>query len=177
LLQTGVLVFAGITVAPPWKAQFMKSDKAAPLYAFPCVVAGTIAMVLGLFICARIIERSTDQTTWTVRSPTADTKLQPEVSWIQRENQVNDQQFDSYFIQRASKETHKMAWFWTVLLGDRSVAINSEIRTTRSEKAKSPKVDQSTLTILAVSICICGFIAQLYVVYIFSAVILTDINM
>ncbi|CCX13726.1 Similar to hypothetical protein CHGG_08881 [Chaetomium globosum CBS 148.51]; acc. no. XP_001226808 [Pyronema omphalodes CBS 100304] len=145
LLQTGVLVFAGITVAPPWKAQFMKSDKAAPLYAFPYMVAGTIAMVLGLFICARIIERSTDEKTWT------------------RENQANDQQFDSYFIQRASKETHKMDWFWTglsVFLGDPSVARNREIRTTRSEKATSLNVDQNTLTIIAVSICLFGFIAQ-----------------
>lgn len=72
-----------------------------------------------------------------------------------------------------------MDWFWTglsVFLGDPSVARNREIRTTRSEKATSLNVDQNTLTIIAVSICLFGFIAQLYVVKNVYAVILTDMN-
>ncbi|KAH0489651.1 hypothetical protein TgHK011_010069 [Trichoderma gracile] len=63
-LQLGALVFFGfITYDPPTKGQFfLKDGKRIVAYAFPCAAGGTVLLVLGLFICAWVVEMSTTET-------------------------------------------------------------------------------------------------------------------
>ena len=94
-LQMGVIVFAGLSVIwPSWKGEFTKGGKPVLPYAFPSMAVGTVALIVGMFLCAHIIERSTAEETWAIQ------QNQMRVAWLQRGGIVNDQQFDSYLIQR-----------------------------------------------------------------------------
>lgn len=96
-LQMGVIVFAGLSVIwPPWKGEFTKGGKLVLPYAFPLMAVGTVALVVGMFLCAHIIERSTAEQTWAIQ------QNQMRVAWLQRGGIVNDQQFDSYLIKRTA---------------------------------------------------------------------------
>ncbi|KAJ6257013.1 Ankyrin-2 [Drechslerella dactyloides] len=61
LLQTGVLVFGGLTVYKYPDKFLTQEGKPAEAYAFPLMLCGTLMVCLGAFLCAFIIERSTDE--------------------------------------------------------------------------------------------------------------------
>ncbi|KAF8531435.1 hypothetical protein BDD12DRAFT_644176, partial [Trichophaea hybrida] len=129
LLQVGVIVFAGFSVlSSPWNENLKKGDKPAQLYAFPLMCVGTVAVVFGVFICAYIVERSTTEVVWKLKEEVNGARVK--VAWLQRGGIVNDQQFDSYFIQRSDETPGH--------IGRR----------------------QATLTIIATIISLCGFVAQ-----------------
>ncbi|KAA8894938.1 hypothetical protein FN846DRAFT_998514 [Sphaerosporella brunnea] len=62
----------------------------------------TVALFLGMFLCAHIIERSTSEETWTITEP--GNRSQVKVSWLQKDGIANNQQFRSFYIERDSEE-------------------------------------------------------------------------
>lgn len=160
LLQTAVLVFAGMTISPGWRENFKKNNVTVANYAFHSVAAGTVAWVLGMFFCARIIERSTNESRWAVKE-SRQYKMRPRVSWIQRGAMVSDQQFDSYVIHRVNRKP-RAGKLWktlqTHLLANRCFQ-DYPLQIIRSQKSKV--INQGTLTVLATCISVCGFVIQL----------------
>jgi len=157
-VQLGVLVFAGLSVLSPLNSTLKKDNMPVKLYSFPLMAAGTVALVIGMFLCARIIERSTDETTWTVDNRQAN--IQPKVAWLQRGTIVNDQQFDSYFIQSQSSRSsvsgirRLLSYAFPKIWQN----TNAGIQINKSRKAKG--LTQENLTTLATFVGMCGFVVQ-----------------
>ncbi|KAF8537728.1 ankyrin repeat-containing domain protein [Trichophaea hybrida] len=167
LLQMGVIVFAGLSVLwPPWNSngKFTKGGKPVMPYAFPSMAAGTVALVIGMFLCAYIIERSTVEDTWTIQQ----NKMR--VAWLQKGGIVNDQQFDSYLILRndVTSKVPTNFWrgvsvWWAGLLTAIRVKLRANVKDNRqrvmtSRKKQNPQ--HGPLTTVAVSLSLLGFMAQ-----------------
>ncbi|KAF8250928.1 hypothetical protein K440DRAFT_580078, partial [Wilcoxina mikolae CBS 423.85] len=181
-LQMGVIVFAGLSVLwPPWnlEGKFTKGGKPVLPYAFPSMAVGTVALVVGMFLCAYIIERSTVEETWTIQQ----NKMR--VAWLQKGGIVNDQQFDSYLILRndatskvpANSRGRVSVWWarlWTAIRVKlranvkkyprlcqsllRWLGKDNRQRVMTSRKKQSPH--HGPLTTVAVSLSLLGFVAQ-----------------
>ncbi|KAL7811573.1 ankyrin repeat-containing domain protein [Trichoderma gracile] len=97
-LQLGALVFFGfITYDPPTKGQFfLKDGKRIVAYAFPCAAGGTVLLVLGLFICAWVVEMSTTETCYEAPNH------HMFVVWLQKGRTVSDQIFSPYALYPSS---------------------------------------------------------------------------
>ena len=108
-----------------------------------------------MFLCAYIIERSTDEERWTVTNPE-----RAKVAWLQRGAVFNDQQFDSYFIQRGrSKADIGRMWKMVSLAFPKTLFnANSELHIGKSRKAT--QFPQDKLTVFAALVSSIGFVAQ-----------------
>jgi hypothetical protein len=86
LLQGGVVAFAGVAVLlPRWSMQFRKHDNlTVATFAFPMIAIGTVALVVGMFLCAYIIDGSTVEERWEITDSGAN------FAWLQRGGKVND---------------------------------------------------------------------------------------
>ncbi|KAF8250990.1 hypothetical protein K440DRAFT_540557, partial [Wilcoxina mikolae CBS 423.85] len=113
-LQLGILLFCAMaTNYSPWKPTFKKNGVRVIKPAFPLTAVGTMLNAVGMFICAWIIEQSTEEEVWKVRhdlptinvsgqgeqaTESAPPKAQIHMLWLQRGKVVNDQTFNSYAI-------------------------------------------------------------------------------
>ncbi|KAF3935762.1 Ankyrin-1 [Dactylella cylindrospora] len=89
-LQTGVLIYAGLTVYR-YPTQFLTAGNLAENYAFPMTFSGTILLCFGMFLCAYIIEKSTDEIHYKKG------KLASKMYWVQPGGQkIGDQVFASF---------------------------------------------------------------------------------
>ncbi|KAK6517030.1 hypothetical protein TWF506_006908 [Arthrobotrys conoides] len=95
VLQSGMLVFAALTVYTYPDKFLTAADKPAEPYAFPMTLAGTVLVCFGMFLCAFIIERSTDEVHYKQRDP--DPKNKCKIYWVQPGGQnIGDQVFGSF---------------------------------------------------------------------------------
>ena len=155
VLQAGVVVFAGVGVyLPPWNEKFEKGGKPIPKHAFPSMAGGTVALVIGMFLCCHIVERSTTEDTWVT---TEQDGHRVKVAWLQKGGKVNDQHFKSYILHRPKPKSSK---FWNAMPKFLKSPSNSGtgflIRTSRKET----KTHRGYLTMLAVAVSLTGFILQ-----------------
>lgn len=92
-LQVGVLVFSALIQYQ--LIPFAKNAAPAPAYAFYVTVGGTLLLGLGVFLCARIIEKSTEETYW---APTdSHSFYRSKLVWLQQGGQTIDNQiFESF---------------------------------------------------------------------------------
>lgn len=101
LLQVGVLVFEGlITYHLRWK----KGVQDVAGYAFPLTAAGTLAISGGMFICGYVIEASTEE----VEYEASFNGKRLQILWLQRSQNVSDQEFSSYAIYAAKNQQRIM---------------------------------------------------------------------
>jgi len=168
LLQLGVIVFAGLSVQKspvPWNGKFKKDGRPAQAYSFPLMAFGTMALVFGMFICACIVERSSTEMTWNIKEPSG---TLVKVAWLQRGGVVNDQQFNSYFIQRSDQipgiiprilglGCKKYPRLHPILQQLLSIDDRPNLRT--SSRGTNGR-QQASLTIVATIISLCGFVSQ-----------------
>ena len=162
LLQLGVVVFAGVGVyLAAWKQKFEKDGRPVQRHAFPSMAAGTVALVIGMFMCCHIVERSTTEATWHIKEPDGYRVM---VAWLQKGGEVNDQQFESFILSRdtesdtesdtgSSKLRNAMSKFVKTLLHTDTQLL---IRTSHKNRGKN----QATLTTIAVLISLVGFVVQ-----------------
>ena len=153
LLQLGVIVFAGVGVyLADWKQEFEKDGLPVQRHAFPSMAAGTVALVIGMFMCCHIVERSTTEATWHIKEPDGYRVM---VAWLQKGGEVNDQQFESFILSRdteSSKPRNAMSKFVKTLLHTDTQLL---IRTSHKNRE-----NQTTLTTIAVLISLVGFVVQ-----------------
>ncbi|RPB17558.1 hypothetical protein P167DRAFT_581021 [Morchella conica CCBAS932] len=69
IVQGGVLVYAAIT---QYILKLEKNDAPPIGYGFPLFLAGTVVLAIGMFLCAQVVELSTEEKTW-VPAENADT--------------------------------------------------------------------------------------------------------
>lgn len=99
LVQLVVLLYeAAITYYSPLKSKsiFLKDGISASPEAFPCTAVGTIALNLGMLICAHIVDRSSIEEHWKIKKKKEDKDCK--IVWIQKGGTVNDQVFEPYII-------------------------------------------------------------------------------
>jgi ankyrin repeat domain-containing protein 50 len=98
LLQAAVLGFA---VWATYFRRLLKDGQSVPYWAFPLTAAGTSSLVSGMFLCAWLIERSTEEILF---------KKRARMYWLQPSNQsLGDQTFDA-FAHRADLEEYVTSW-------------------------------------------------------------------
>ncbi|KAF5024224.1 hypothetical protein F66182_3738 [Fusarium sp. NRRL 66182] len=93
ILQAGVLIFFGFLT----KYRTLRFDKdGVPVesYAMPMAVTGTLALVLGILVCAHAVDESSEEEVYEVRGGSAAVAM----VWLQKQKMVNDQHFDSVAI-------------------------------------------------------------------------------
>lgn len=92
-LQAAVLVFAGLAT---YYWEFLKDGERMRAYSYPTTATGTIFLALGMFICAAVVERSTEEANY-AKVPGA-RRYNIRIVWLQRGRIVNDQTFDSFAV-------------------------------------------------------------------------------
>ncbi|CCX31479.1 Similar to Ankyrin-3; acc. no. Q12955 [Pyronema omphalodes CBS 100304] len=107
LLQFGIVVFSGFTVYHPlFKSRFKKNGKDVAVYAYPTMAIGTVILFTGLLVCCIVIDRSTKESRWVLKSddgsngqPTAKkSKKKLRIFWLQKSHTTSDQEFDSFVL-------------------------------------------------------------------------------
>ncbi|KAM0544378.1 hypothetical protein ACHAPJ_011837 [Fusarium lateritium] len=95
LLQMGALVwFAVVTYYLKYPKE-EEDDKKEPVaeYSFPCTAAGTVLLVIGLLLCANVVEGRTEELTYRIKDG-----YEARTIWVQQKTTVGDQDFGSFAI-------------------------------------------------------------------------------
>lgn len=93
-MQAGILIFFGAMVYhPTFRLKFTKNDKPVPKHAFPVAFTGTVALVIGILLCAHVVERGSEEKSYRV-----DENFDTRRYWVQTQQTVNDQVFESFSI-------------------------------------------------------------------------------
>ncbi|KAF3920306.1 Ankyrin-2 [Arthrobotrys entomopaga] len=95
VLQIGMLVFAALTVFT-FPSAFPGTDGGpVEAYAFPMTFSGTVLVCVGMFLCAFIIERSTDEIHYEQKEKNPEKRCK--MYWVQPGGQsIGDQVFGSF---------------------------------------------------------------------------------
>lgn len=153
LLQLGVVVFAGVSVHPPARKQnFEKDGRSVQTPAFPLMAAGTGALVIGMFMCCHIVDQRTTEATWYIEKPNGYRVM---VSWLQKGGEVNDQQFKSFILSRATESSK----IWSAMPEFVKNLLHTDTRPLIRTSHRNSG-NQATLTAIAVSISLAGFVVQ-----------------
>ncbi|KAF3931369.1 Ankyrin-2 [Dactylellina cionopaga] len=95
VLQIGMLVFAALTIYTFPSTFPIPGRQSGERYAFPMTLCGTLLVCFGMFLCAFIIERSTDEIHY--KQLEKDPKNKCKIYWVQPGGQsIGDQVFGSF---------------------------------------------------------------------------------
>lgn len=94
IIQTCVLVFF-VILAKHRKLKFDKDGSPVQNYAMPMAVLGTLAINVGILICAHVVDESSTEETYEVTNKDSAAIA---MVWLQKEKTVSDQHFDSTVI-------------------------------------------------------------------------------
>ncbi|KAI5787304.1 hypothetical protein EDC01DRAFT_617690 [Geopyxis carbonaria] len=154
LLQSGMLVFCGVSVYyPSFSHRFTVDGGTVKPYAYPIMALGTVLLAIGMVICSAIVEQSTQEA---VYKPVGKLLENPRVRvlWLQKSHTVSDQKFDSCVLFKPDDSTQQ----------DR---IRTSVRVDPSDPSKSPQglariasTPTEVLTVVGVFLSLCGFILQ-----------------
>lgn len=159
ILQIGTLIYFGISsyYLSVNHRFFLKEGKKIVGYAFPCAAIGTILLVVGLFLCARVVERSTTETCY--KAP----NHRMFVVWLQKDHTVSDQVFKPYAIYPASERKYIMMSRRNINRpGQDEESGNYAAKDQGNKKAQISFWDRSSkpMTFFGALIALIGFISQ-----------------
>ncbi|KAF3915133.1 hypothetical protein ABW20_dc0102394 [Dactylellina cionopaga] len=99
LLQSGVLIFAGvITYLPSLSPKFQTNGGPAPSYAYPTFATGTVVLVLGMFMCSLAVDWATRKYSWSFKGREDQQRSDIQILWFQKSRFDSYQVFKSYAI-------------------------------------------------------------------------------
>ncbi|SCN86299.1 uncharacterized protein FFB20_07600 [Fusarium fujikuroi] len=168
LLQLGVLVYFGsITYYPTLK--FKKDDKEVLGYGFPFAAGGTLVLILGMLLCAHVVDRSTTEERY---EPAQGREMR--MIWLQQKQIVSDQVFGSFALypQRCPQVIVTSQRDSTTKSNrgrdPESSAVNNADSTSSQSEETENEISSSdsesgpafNLTVIATAICLAGFIIQ-----------------
>ncbi|KAH7311891.1 hypothetical protein BKA65DRAFT_157187 [Rhexocercosporidium sp. MPI-PUGE-AT-0058] len=134
IVQLSVLVFGALTT---YHWRFEKGGAPIALYGYPCTLAGTLTVSVGLLLCSHVIEGSTDECKLELRnSDPMDDPFRHRILRIQRACIVSEQHFSSYALFNSNTSNF--------------------LRTSRLNK----KRDYNVVAAVGSSFAIAGFIVQ-----------------
>ncbi|ESU14015.1 hypothetical protein FGSG_07719 [Fusarium graminearum PH-1] len=134
------------------KAWFKKDDKQVKGYAFPFSSGGTIILVIGMLLCAHVVDRRTGETryepvdSWTTQ-----------LVWLQPKQTVSDQVFESFALY-----PEKCPRVITVSRrdGDTGSPKTPRSGTASQQSSKLKQIESTNLSVAATVICLAGFFIQ-----------------
>ncbi|EEP82856.1 predicted protein [Uncinocarpus reesii 1704] len=97
VLQAAVLVFA---VWVTYYAKIKKDERPIPTWAFPITSIGTLLLIIGMFLCAWLIETTTAERFF---------KGKVQMFWLQGSQRIGDQVFDA-FAHSANLDEYVTSW-------------------------------------------------------------------
>ena len=104
ILQLAVLVVEAMAT---YYFHWEKGGRSVAEYAFPLTSIGTLGLVYGMYLCAYIIDISTEELTWILEN-SHNGNGKPKrlrILWVQKSQTVGDQGFGSYAIYAPFTET------------------------------------------------------------------------
>ncbi|QPC73221.1 hypothetical protein HYE68_003973 [Fusarium pseudograminearum] len=139
ILQLGVLVYFGFITYFP-SLRFKKDDKYVEGYAFPFSSGGTIILVLGMLLCAHVVDRRTGETRYKPPKQT-----------------VSDQVFESFALY-----PEKCPHVITVSRRDEDTGTPKAPESGKGpqQSSKLKQVESTNLSVAATVICLAGFFIQ-----------------
>lgn len=96
-VQLAVLGFDGIVT---YRWGWGKGGYPVATYAFPLTLIGTLSVVVGMYLCANIVETKTQEIDWR-RGTGSGTEYKPrkiQIIWLQKSQTVGDQRFKAFAI-------------------------------------------------------------------------------
>ncbi|KAK3352190.1 ankyrin repeat-containing domain protein [Lasiosphaeria hispida] len=129
-----------------------KDENPVADYAFPCTASGTLLLVLGMLLCAHVVESST-----------AEKRYRPgkeaRVVWLQGSGTVNDQAFKSFAI--FPQDTQALVTT-SSRTGEEHGQTEEAVPNTRAPSAISEREAKflESITVAGVLVSICGFVIQ-----------------
>ncbi|KAI1503601.1 hypothetical protein F5X99DRAFT_406916 [Biscogniauxia marginata] len=93
ILQLSLFVIAVVTVQHQETRASISYDPQP--WGLPCYISGSVLLSIGMFLCSFAIEKSTVEFLW---EPKEHDQNSFRLFWVQRSQQVNDQEFDSYVV-------------------------------------------------------------------------------
>ncbi|KAK6514338.1 hypothetical protein TWF506_008735 [Arthrobotrys conoides] len=121
ILQTGVLIYVGV-IKYLFPNDFQNDDKLIEKYAFPLTLSGTLLLCLGMFLCAYIIEQTTQEVYY---KQSKDERGTSQMYWVQPGGQkIGDQVFGSFI---GFSKDHR--YIKSSKAGSRMVAIGRALNT------------------------------------------------
>jgi hypothetical protein len=147
ILQLAVLAYAGVA-AYHFRSVLLKDDNLVQDYAFPCTAIGTLLLVLGLLMCAYIVESSTAERRYCHLDG-----MELRLVWLQKYGTVNDQAFDSFAIFPETPQP---------LVTTSHRAESFEARDTKKTKTGLAlfRNVREAITLSGTVISLCGFVVQ-----------------
>ncbi|RPA80560.1 hypothetical protein BJ508DRAFT_128500 [Ascobolus immersus RN42] len=146
VLQLGVIILAGSSAYSPGLRQKI-ADMDIPAYAFPMFAVGTLFICIGMFICAYVVDHSTEDLVWE-----PDTRFQlHKLLWLQKGSFVGDQEFRSYIISARADHIRRGE-----VLTSRRVQRRPDSTSGNLRALVSPPM----LTVVGTCFSISGFISQ-----------------
>lgn len=97
VIQLGILIYSGFATYY-YTLKFPKDEQPVAGYAFPCTAAGTLILVVGMLLCAYIVESSTEEHRY---RPGEGRKAR--LVWLQQTKTVSDQVFISFAVIAANE--------------------------------------------------------------------------
>jgi hypothetical protein len=164
-LQLSVVVFSGLTVYHPvFKKNFQKDGGSVESYAFPLMAIGTGILSVGIMICSAVVDRSTEETKWTLQNDTESSETGGAwIIWLQKSQTVSDQNIGSFILfppkptkvillsQRPGLEEN------SALVHDRDGSMLSRLKLSFTW-SESDKFEQ--FTVVGVGLTFIGFVLQ-----------------
>ena len=92
--------------------QWGKGSFPVSVYAYPLTLIGTVGLVVGMYLCAYIIEASTVELRWRISKGVGQENIQGDnqesqrIIWVQKMQNVADQEFKPFAIYAPLKNTH-----------------------------------------------------------------------
>ncbi|KAF3189414.1 hypothetical protein TWF788_010498 [Orbilia oligospora] len=127
ILQLGVVAFQiAVTYLTPLNQGFTKEGNPPPSYACPLNVVGTFLVMMGMFICAMVVQWKSTERIWYFNDIEIDSQhFRLRLAWIQHNQVIADQKFDCYCLYHPEKR-RKVVYsnlnndfrtqnFWTIL--------------------------------------------------------------
>jgi hypothetical protein len=137
VVQTAVLVFGALIT---YQLHWEKDGRRPGRWAFPLSFSGTLLQCSGMFLCARLVEKSTEERKFhrKLHRPGPRIRSSSTLHWLQPGNQaVGDQVFDAFAYSDSTKPLHDYV---------------------TSSKVKAPK--PIFLVWVAISVTMSGFLLQ-----------------
>jgi len=115
-LQASTIAFAAIVT---YYLKYKKDDADVPAYGFPLMAAGTIALCVGIYLCAFLVGESTEERKFRRTDKATKTFLReprPNFVWLQPGGQrIGDQTFDAFVYSDADAALSEYTTSWKAL--------------------------------------------------------------
>ncbi|KAM7189792.1 Ankyrin repeat-containing domain protein [Rhypophila sp. PSN 637] len=152
VLQFGVLVYCGLATR---SLRLPKGESPVADYAFPCTASGTLLLVIGILLCAHVVENSTAEKRYRPRR-------EARVIWLQGSGTVNDQAFKSFAIFPEDTQALVTTSCRTGEEHGQDEETEGAVPNTRAASAISDMGAKfrESITVAGVLVSICGFVIQ-----------------